>query len=517
MNENKFNPGLQIEKLIRYGLNNNLIEGWDTLIVRNQLLNMFRLNQPYNKKIELDNNESIQEILDPLVDYAYKKDLIEKNSVTFRDLFDTKIMGELMPRQSEISNKFWNLTKEKGIKSATKWFYNLSWKSNYIRADRISKNEKWSYDTEYGELEITINLSKPEKDPDDIAKAKSMESSDYPKCALCPENAGYPGRLDHPARDNHRLIPIRLEKEQWFFQFSPYVYYNEHSIVLAKDHEDMRIDKDSFKKLFDFIEEFPHYFIGSNADLPLVGGSILNHNHFQAGNHIFPMDGAENLKKYNHKDYSDVNISRLKWPLTVIRLSSKSNSQIIDLATKILSKWRKYSDSTNNIIAKTEVNGEKKEHNTVTPIARINSNNEYELDIVLRNNRKNDEYPDGIFHPHKDLHHIKKENIGLIEVMGLAILPGRLKNELKIINEYLTGNRKYQSKEIPEEIKAHQQWLEDLFSKYGDNLNEDGAFKILEKEVGNKFKNVLEDAGVYKLNEKGKNGFERFLAQVGVE
>lgn len=279
----------------------------------------------------------------------------------------------------------------------------------------------------------------------------------------------------------------------------------------------MRINNDSLNKLFDFIEKFPHYFIGSNADLPLVGGSILNHDHFQAGNYTFPMDRAKKLKAYNHKDYPDIDISRLKWPLTVIRLSSKSYNQIIDLATEILNLWRKYSDSANKIIAETEINGEKKEHNTITPIARINRNKEYELDIVLRNNRKSDKYPDGIFHPHKDLHHIKKENIGLIEVMGLAILPGRLKNELKIISQYLSGRRDYNSEKIPEEIKSHQQWIENLLLKYGSKLNEKKSSKILEKEVGDKFKEVLEDAGVYKLNNLGNNGFERFLAEVGIE
>ena len=517
MNQNIIDPGLQIEKLIQYGLNKNLISSWDTLIVRNQLLDMFNLNKPCEKHIDPGNDQSIKDILDPLVDYAYKEGIIEKNTVTYRDLFDTKIMNKLMPRQSEVSNKFWELEDKEDIKSATNWFYNLSWNSNYIRADRINKNEKWSHETEYGELEITINLSKPEKDPDDIAKAKSMKSSNYPKCPLCPENAGYPGRLDHPARDNHRLIPIKLKDEQWFLQYSPYVYYKEHSIVLARDHEDMRIDKNSLEKLFDFIDKFPHYFIGSNADLPLVGGSILNHDHFQAGNYTFPMDRAKNLETYSHKDYRDIDISRLNWPLTVIRLSSNNVEKIIELAGNILNRWRQYSDPDNNIIACTEKDGQKIEHNTITPIARLNDKNEYQLDIVLRNNRKSDKYPDGIFHPHKELHHIKKENIGLIEVMGLAILPGRLKSELNLINKYLSGERAYQPEEIPEKIENHQNWLESLLSKYGNNLSEHKANKILKKEVGSKFKNVLEDAGVYKLNKAEENGFKRFLAKVGIE
>ena len=383
---------------------------------------------------------------------------------------------------------------------------NLSSKSIFFYKDRVVSNRS----------EITINLSKPEKDPDEIAKAKEEPQSNYPKCYLCLENVGFPGTFSHPARQNHRVVPLKLQNEDWFLQYSPYVYYNEHCIVFHKNHIPMQIDKNTFAVLFDFIDQFPHYFIGSNADLPLVGGSILNHDHFQGGCHIFPMEKAEPEKFYQHPTFPEVEISRVKWPMSVIRLKSEEKEDIINLAAKILKNWRNYSDPELNILAFSQVEGRQKAHNTITPIAR-KKGDYYEVDLVLRNNRKNEEYPAGIFHPHKELHHIKKENIGLIEVMGRAILPGRLKTELNWISDYLSSRLTKDELKAKDGLNKHLDWVSELEEKYGCKLDKEEAERAVESEVANKFSQVLEDAGVYKNNSRGYKGFDRFLDSVGIK
>ncbi|OCL28746.1 galactose-1-phosphate uridylyltransferase [Orenia metallireducens] len=505
---------LEIEKLLSYGLEKGLLNKWDLVPTRNAIMDLLQLSEPYPQKLDYKVEDSPQSILNKLVDYAAKEGLLEADTITYRDLFDTKIMGLLMPRQSEVVSNFWTRAED-NIKDATDYFYALSQDSNYIRKDRIAKNMHWLAETNYGDLEITINLSKPEKDPKAIAAAKKMQQSSYPKCFLCFENVGYPGRVNHPARQNHRVIPINLNNQQWFLQYSPYVYYNEHSIVFSAKHEPMCIDRDTFINLLDFVEQIPHYFLGSNADLPLVGGSILSHDHFQGGHHSFPMEKAEIETKYLHPNFSEVEAGIVNWPMSVIRLQSKDKKQIIELADLILSNWREYSDLSREIQAFSKKNGEKIPHNTITPIAR-NQKGIFELDLVLRNNRTSLDYPAGIFHPHQELHHIKKENIGLIEVMGLAVLPGRLKYELGQLEEYLTGEEIYNQKSILDtDIAKHAKWIEELLLKYGSKLSKEEAKKVLQKEIGIKFAKVLEHAGVFKQDQKGKEGFDQFLTMVG--
>lgn len=492
----------EIEKLLIYGLKNNLIEKEDIIYTRNRILEVLRLNGI--DEIEVDYKEyDLEEILNNILNWAVDQKLIEDGNVS-KDLFDTKIMGCLVGRPSEIIKKFEYLYSE-NPKKATEFFYEMSKASNYIRWNRVKKDLKWKVDTSYGSLDITINLSKPEKDPKAIAMAKKMPSSSYPKCLLCKENEGYEGRINHPARQNHRIIPINLNNEKWFLQYSPYVYYNEHCIVLKGEHEPMKISKETFKRLMDFVEKFPHYFLGSNADLPIVGGSILTHDHFQGGNYQFPMAKAENEEIFKINGFDDISVGRIKWPMSVIRLNGKDKNKIIDLSDYILSKWRNYSDKEAEIYAYTESNP----HNTITPIARMRDG-KYEMDLVLRNNRTSKEYPDGIFHPHKELHHIKKENIGLIEVMGLAVLPARLKEELKNLNPYLLKEKNINDIEYNEELVKHKDWVLDLLNKYS-NINENNVQQIIEKEVGIKFKDVLEDAGVYKRDDNGIENFRRFI------
>ncbi|UUZ82323.1 UDP-glucose--hexose-1-phosphate uridylyltransferase [Paenibacillus sp. P26] len=380
-----------------------------------------------------------------LLDYAAETGLLEENTTTLRDLLEARIMGMLMPRESELVRRFWTTAKTEGAERATDDFYRLCIDSNYIPMARIRKNLYWLAPTEYGELEITVNLSKPEKDPKEIAMLRSAPQSHYPKCLLCIENVGYAGRLNHPARQNLRVIPLELSGDPWFFQYSPYVYYNEHSIIFDREHRPMTISKDSFGRSLDFIDQFPHYFIGSNADLPIVGGSILNHDHFQGGRHVFPMEKAPVEESFSHPDYPGLKLGIVKWPMSVIRISSHSRTQLLKVAGDILDVWKQHSDPENEIYAFTERDGVRTPHHTITPIARNNATGEYEMDLVLRDNRTSDEFPDGIFHPHPELHHIKKENIGLIEVMGLAILPGRLKGELEQIARRLPARTRWMS------------------------------------------------------------------------
>lgn len=513
---------LHIEYLVAFALNNGLIQSLDTDEARNALLDLFALKEPaegYAAIVGSSLPDSPVPLLAPLLDAAFSRGLVPDDTLTYRDLFDARIMGLLMPRPSETSRQFQQLTRELGIAGATDWFYKLNIDSNYIRMDRIKRNGYWKHATSDGNLEITINLSKPEKDPKEIALLKTLPQAHYPKCLLCKENVGYPGRPDHPARQNLRLLPLTLQDESWFFQYSPYVYYNEHSIVFNSEHIPMKISPATFERLLDFVEQLPHYFIGSNADLPIVGGSILNHDHFQAGRHVFPMETARVDNWLNCADEPEVSIGLVQWPMSVLRLQSNSRKAILTVAANILAKWRGYSDTTVDIAAYSDIAGERVEHNTVTPIARFKDKGVYELDLVLRNNRTSEEHPDGIFHPHQELHHIKKENIGLIEVMGLAVLPGRLQSELLQIKELLTGTVDYnaavlESSEHP--LNKHSKWILELVKLHGTEQSAVDAEQLLHNAVGDKFHAVLKDAGVFKSDDEGREAFHRFLKLSGL-
>lgn len=506
------NAAYEVERLLAYALKKRLIDELDVAYCRNLLLERLRISEPYEGTMP-EPPSSLPEVLERLLDYAAETGLIEENTLTHRDLFDTQLMGCLMPRPSEAAAEFRRIAERDGIASATDWFYALSKDSGYIRMERIRRNMYWKAATEYGDLEITINLSKPEKDPREIALLKQAPSLSYPKCQLCPENVGYAGRLNHPARQTLRIIPLQLDGEEWFFQYSPYLYYNEHCIVFHGRHVPMTISDRTFRRLFDFIEQFPHYFIGSNADLPIVGGSILNHDHYQGGRHVFPEQQAPLVQKFSHPDYPDVSIAIVKWPLSVVRLVSHERKQIEALASSILSSWRTYSDEAAEIYAFT---GDTP-HNTITPIARMTADGAYELDLVLRNNRTSEEHPEGIFHPHRERHHIKKENIGLIEVMGLAVLPGRLKQELAAIEELLTGRSSdeawMQDPEHP--LHKHKDWILRLLDANGTSLDDAAAEQLLRDEVGRIFLSVLNDAGVYKQTPEGLMAFAAFLQSTG--
>ena len=493
------NINLEIKKLVRYGLENNLIEKEDEIFARNCILETLCLDDYEEVQDEIF-EINLEEILKNILDFAVEKKLIE-NTIVHRDLFDTKLMSCLTPRPSEVV-KIFQKKYEKSPETATVWYYNFSQKTDYIRRYRIEKDIKWTCETEYGVLDLTINLSKPEKDPKAIELAKKLPQSAYPKCALCYENEGYAGRLNHPARKNQRNIPVNLQNEEWGFQYSPYVYYNEHCIVFNKKHTPMIINKNTFEKLFDFLKIFPHYFIGSNADLPIVGGSILSHDHFQGGNYEFAMARAEIEKHFTVCGYEEVETGIVKWPMSVIRMRHSDEKILINLADLILNKWRSYTDKDAFIFAETD--GEL--HNTITPIAR-RKNDKFELDLVLRNNITTDEHPLGVFHPHSNLHHIKKENIGLIEVMGLAVLPPRLKNETEELKNYILNNLDINSNE---NIKKHASWIENLRSKY--NFNSENIDEIFRYEIGQIFVEILKDSGVFKRNSDGQKAFEKFLS-----
>lgn len=514
----KVNAGYEVERLLQFAQKHSMIDSLDIIICRNALLDLLKLEEPYFGEIPEENFDNPVQILERLLDYSYEKGLLEDNTSTYRDLLDARIMGILMPRQSEVSKGFYRTKEHEGIKAATDEFYALSQASNYIRMDRIAKNLYWETETEYGALEITVNLSKPEKDPKEIAASRLRPQANYPKCLLCLSNIGYAGHINHPARQNHRVIPVEVGSEQWYLQYSPYVYYNEHCILFNEKHIPMKISDKSFVKLFDFVEQFPHYFIGSNADLPIVGGSILSHDHFQGGRHVFPMEKAVVEAVYKNENYRGVTAGIVKWPMSVIRLSSQDKGELIKLSVEILDKWREYSDEALDILAYSENNGEKVPHNTITPIARINMSGEFEIDLVLRNNRISEEHPDGIYHPHKELHHIKKENIGLIEVMGLAVLPGRLNTELKEVEAILKGELKRLEEaeaNTADIIHKHTAWIKELLEKYGSSCTKTESEEVLKKEVGEKFLRVLMDAGVYKRNKQGQEGFSRFMKEVG--
>jgi len=497
------NAATQIEKILVFALHHHLIEKEDVCYTRNRLLEVLHMDAPENAEdiSGYTPGETMTEMLDALSEYAVLNELI-RDSLESRDLFSAKIAGCVTPAPYEVRARF-NALYEKSPELATKWFYDMSRAADYIKVDRINKNAHF----EEGGLDITINLSKPEKDPRDIANALKKKSADYPKGMLCIENPGYAGRPGFPARQNHRMVPVKLGGENWHMQYSPYLYYNEHCIVLCDEHRPMAISEKGFGRLFDFVEAFPHYFLGSNADLPIVGGSILNHDHFQGGKYVFPMDKAENEIILTCEDAS-VNAAIIDWPMSCVRLTSESRESLIARAVKILDAWREYSDPENDIFAETD-----QKHNTVTPILRKNGN-VWRLDLVLRNNRTSAEHPLGIFHPHADLHHIKKENIGLIEVMGLMILPGRLLKELKEVEMYLTGEKEIPSDETAPG-NAHFAWARELTKEYGTENTAEAAKAIVEKGVAAKCRRVLADAGVYKQTEKGRLGFVKFLTSVG--
>lgn len=488
-----------IKKLVEYGVQAGLVPECERIYTTNLLLDMFR--EDSYEDIEIDGEDiELEDVLKNLLDEAVSRGIIE-DSIVYRDLFDTRLMNCLMPRPSQVQKNFWE-KYEKSPEEATEYFYKLSQDSDYIRRYRAKKDMKWKVDSPYGEIDITVNLSKPEKDPKAIAAAKNAKASSYPKCLLCMENEGYAGRVNHPARENHRIIPITVNDSKWGFQYSPYVYYNEHCIVFNGQHTPMKIEKAAFVKLFDFVKLFPHYFLGSNADLPIVGGSILSHDHFQGGHYTFAMAKAPIEREVTVPGYEDVEAGIVKWPLSVLRIRSKDEKRLIELADHILGKWRGYTDEAAFIFAETD--GEP--HNTITPIAR-KVGEVFELDLTLRNNITTEEHPLGVYHPHAKRHHIKKENIGLIEVMGLAVLPSRLKEEIELLAEYITEGKDIRSNE---KIEKHAEWAEAFLAEY-DNVTKENVTDILKKEIGNVFVEVLEDAGVYKCTEEGREAFMRFV------
>ncbi|SCX85203.1 UTP-hexose-1-phosphate uridylyltransferase [Pseudobutyrivibrio sp. AR14] len=489
-----------IKKLVQYGIDMGLTPECERIYTTNLLLECMKEDEYTDPDCDLS-NIVLEDVLNELLDEAVNRGIIE-DSVTHRDLFDTKLMNQLCPRPKQVIDEFNRIYDNHGPIAATDYFYSLSKASDYIRTYRVKKDLKWTCDTEYGTLDITINLSKPEKDPKAIAAAKNAKQSAYPKCQLCMENEGYAGRINHPARENHRIIPITINNSNWGFQYSPYVYYNEHCIVFNGEHTPMKIERATFVKLFDFIKLFPHYFLGSNADLPIVGGSILSHDHFQGGHYTFAMEKAPIIQEFTVKGYEDVKAGIVKWPLSVIRLQCKDETRLIDLATNILDKWRNYTDEEAYIFAETD--GEP--HNTITPIARKRGDY-FELDLALRNNITTKEHPLGLYHPHAHLHHIKKENIGLIEVMGLAVLPSRLKTEMELLADYIVNNKDIRSNE---EISKHAEWVEEFTPNY-DHIDGQNVNTILQAEIGKVFCQVLECAGVFKSTPEGMDAFNRFI------
>lgn len=488
-----------VSTLIHYGVHCGLIEPEDTTVVRNLLLSALGLDTPPEGEAT---EAPLAEILEKLTDDAVNRGLVKDNIVA-RDLFDTRLMGILTPMPHEVRTKFRVLYDENPQK-ATDWFYALSQNTNYIRRDRISRDVKWIYPCQYGDLDITINLSKPEKDPKAIAAAKLAPQSDYPKCQLCAENEGYAGRMNHPARQNHRLIPITIHNSPWYLQYSPYVYYNEHCIAFNAQHTPMKIDRAAFDKLLDFVDQFPHYFVGSNADLPIVGGSILSHDHFQGGHYCFAMEKAPVREEIRFIGFEGVSAGIVSWPMSVLRLRSADRTQVAELAEKILTAWRGYTDEDAFVFAETEG----VPHNTITPIAR-RKGTDFELDLVLRNNITTQEHPLGVFHPHAKLHHIKKENIGLIEVMGLAVLPARLKSELAGLREAILTGADLRNSET---LAKHADWVDELKQRH--TFTPENTERILRQEVGAVFVQVLEDAGVFKQDSAGQAAFRRFVAYV---
>ena len=491
-----------VSKLATYALRTGLIEDSEYTWAVNTILDVLKIDRytdPGQDWGEID----LAAVLDELLDDAHARGVLAENSVVYRDLFDTELMGRLTPRPAQVISRFQSLYAENPQK-ATDWYYKFSQDTNYIRRDRIAKDIQWKAPTGYGELDITINLSKPEKDPKAIAAARNLPASNYPQCLLCASNEGYAGRVNHPARQNHRIIPISIHGAPWFLQYSPYVYYNEHCICLNSQHVPMKIDRACFGKLLDFVRQFPHYFVGSNADLPIVGGSILAHDHFQGGRYTFAMEKAPVETPFTFPGFEDVEAGIVKWPMSVIRLDCADPECLIELADRILTAWRGYTDEAATIFAETDG----VPHNTITPIARMREGR-FELDLVLRNNLTTPEHPLGLYHPHAELHHIKKENIGLIEVMGLAVLPARLKDELAAVASALVSGADLRADERTEK---HAAWAEGFRDRY--TITADNALEIVQKETGLVFAQVLEHAGVYKRTPEGQEAFLRFLRTV---
>ena len=499
-----------IRRLVEYGIRTGLTGETDRIYATNQILDVLKLDE-YEEAGEPEERaaaagecagdpQDLEEILKELLDYACSQGLIE-DSIVYRDLFDTRLMNCLMPRPSEVTGEFWRIYKEQGPRAATDYFYKLSQDSDYIRRYRVRRDQKWVTKTPYGDLDITINLSKPEKDPKAIAAAKLAKQSGYPKCLLCMENEGYAGRVNHPARNSHRIIRVTVNDSQWGFQYSPYVYYNEHCILFNTEHTPMKIDESAFRKLLDFIKQFPHYFVGSNADLPIVGGSILAHEHFQGGHYEFAMERAGIRQEVTIPGFESLEAGIVEWPMSVIRIRHEDTEILVKAAAHILDSWRGYTDEDAFVFAETE--GEP--HNTITPIARMRDG-KYELDLVLRNNITTEEHPLGVYHPHQELHHIKKENIGLIEVMGLAVLPARLKDEMKRLGEFIVEGKDIRG---DEELAKHADWVDSFRSDY--EFTPDNVEEILQKEIGIVFMKVLEHAGVYKNDQAGQQAFVRFI------
>lgn len=500
-------------KLVDYGVSVGLLEKEDVLYTMNRYLELFQVDsldyshvQQYDVLPTMTQQEAkaqLEDILSELLDEAAKRGLLQENTISFRDLFDTKLMSVMVKRPSEVIREF-GANYAISPKTATDAYYKFSCDTDYIRRYRIARDEKWVTKTPYGDMDITINLSKPEKDPKAIAAARNAKQSSYPACQLCRENEGYAGRLDHPARQNHRVIPIELQGEQWFFQYSPYVYYNEHCIIFSKKHTPIRVDRGTFEKLLDFITQFPHYTVGSNADLPIVGGSILTHEHFQGGNYEFPMAKAPIEQMVELPDFLDVEAGILKWPMSVLRLCGENRASLVDAADKILQTWRGYTDESAFLFAKTDDEW----HNTITPIARYRENR-YELDLVLRNNITTEEHPLGVYHPHAQYHHIKKENIGLIEVMGLAILPARLREELQALESAILAGDDLRTGSL---TAKHADWAECFLPNYTE-ISAENIHEIIQHEVGIVFQHVLENAGVFKRNPAGQAAWKRFIGQ----
>lgn len=488
-----------IKKLVQYGIDTGLTPECERVYTTNLLLDLFGEDNYEDVDITGENIE-LETVLKELLDEAVSRGLIE-DSIVYRDLFDTKMMNCLMPRPAQVQSEFAKKYEASPVE-ATNYFYKLSQDSDYIRRYRIAKDRKWTVDSDYGMIDITINLSKPEKDPKAIAAAKNAKVSTYPKCQLCVENEGYAGRINHPARENHRIIPITVNDSAWGFQYSPYVYYNEHCIVFNGAHTPMKIEKATFVKLFDFVKLFPHYFLGSNADLPIVGGSILSHDHFQGGHYTFAMAKAPMEKQFTVTGYEDVEVGIVKWPLSVLRLRGKDETRLIELGAHVLDVWRGYTDEAAFVFAETD--GEP--HNTITPIAR-KVGDIFELDLALRNNITTEEHPLGVYHPHAERHHIKKENIGLIEVMGLAVLPARLKGEMEVLADYIVNKKDIRSHE---QIEKHADWVDRFLPQY-HAITAENVMGVLEQEVGKVFVSVLEDAGVFKCTPEGREAFERFI------
>ena len=489
-----------VSKLATYALRTGLIEECEYTWAINTILDVLKLDSYTDPGQEWGELE-LAPILDELMDDAHARGVLEQNSVVYRDLFDTELMGRLTPRPAQVIATFQAL-REKNPVEATDWYYRFSQDTNYIRRDRIAKDMQWKSPTEYGELDITINLSKPEKDPKAIAAARNLPASNYPRCLLCAENEGYAGRVNHPARQNHRVVPITINGSPWFLQYSPYVYYNEHCICFNSIHTPMKIDRACFGKLLDFVGQFPHYFVGSNADLPIVGGSILAHDHFQGGRYTFAMAKASVEIPFTFPGFEDVEAGIVKWPMSVVRIASKDPQRLVELADKVLNAWRGYTDEAAVIYAETDG----VPHNTITPIARMREGN-FELDLVLRNNLTTPEHPLGLYHPHAQLHHIKKENIGLIEVMGMAILPPRLQRELASVGEKMLAGEDFEDDEL---TAPHAPWARDVLARHHE-LAPENAEDILKEEVGIVFSKVLEDCGVFKWDVEGRQALNRFI------